>query len=81
MRHTPGGKRMFNQLFVLLAINVALGFMPGIDWRAHMGGLAAGVAIAYLWSVFAVGKPNAVAIRTAIAVSFIAADLALVLLL
>jgi membrane associated rhomboid family serine protease len=81
MRHTPGGKRMFNQLFVLLAINVALGFMPGIDWRAHMGGLAAGVAIAYLWSVFAVGKPNAVAIRTAIAVAFIAADLALVLLL
>jgi membrane associated rhomboid family serine protease len=81
MRHTPGGRTLFNQLFVLLAINVAIGFMPGIDWRAHMGGLAAGAAIAWLWSVFAVGKPNAVAIRTAIAVAFIAADLAAVLLL
>jgi len=81
MRHTPGGQALFRQLFVLLAINIAIGFMPGIDWRAHMGGLLAGAAIAWLWSVFAVGKPNAVAIRTSIAVGFIAADLALVLLL
>ncbi len=81
MRHTPGGRALFNQLFVLLAINVAIGFLPGIDWRAHMGGLAAGAVIAWLWSVFAVGKPNAVAIRTAIATVFIVADLALVLLL
>ena len=81
MRHTPGGQALFRQLFVLLAINIAIGFMPGIDWRAHMGGLLAGAAIAWLWSVFAVGKPNAVAIRTSIAVSFIAADLAAVLLL
>ena len=81
MRHTPGGQALFRQLFVLLAINIAIGFMPGIDWRAHMGGLLAGAAIAWLWSVFAVGKENAVAIRTSIAVGFIAADLALVLLL
>ena len=82
MRHSPGGRSMFNQLFVLLAINLVFGFVvPGIDWRAHLGGLAAGALIAWLWSVFAVGKPNAIAIRTAIATSVIVADLALVLLL
>jgi hypothetical protein len=46
-----------------------------------MGGLAAGIGIAYLWSVFAVGRPNAVAIRTAIATAVIAFDLGAVLLL
>jgi len=81
MRHTPGGQALFRQLFVLLAINIAIGFMPGIDWRAHMGGLVTGALIAWLWSVFAVGKPNAVAIRTAIATGFIAAALLAVMLL
>ncbi len=81
MRHTPGGRSMFNQLFVLLAINVVISLMPGIDWRAHLGGLLVGMGIAYLWSVFAVGKPNAVTIRTTIATAIIALDLALVLLL
>lgn len=68
MRHSPGGRAMFNQLGVLLAINLALPlFVGGIDWRAHMGGLAGGLAIAYLWSLFAVGQPNAKVIRTTIA--------------
>ena len=81
LRHSPGGRVMFNQLFFLLAINVVFGFVvPGIDWRAHMGGLAAGALIAWLWSALAVGKPNAVAIRTAIATAVIAFDLAAVLL-
>jgi membrane associated rhomboid family serine protease len=65
MRHTPGGRSMFNQLGVLLAINLALPlFVGGIDWRAHLGGLAGGILIAWLWSVLAVGKPNARAVRT-----------------
>lgn len=70
MRHSPGGRAMFNQLGVLLAINLALPFLVGgIDWRAHMGGLAAGIGIAWLWSLFAVGRPNARAIRTVIALA------------
>lgn len=68
MRHTPGGRSMFNQLGMLLAINLALPlFVGGIDWRAHLGGLAGGILIAWLWSVLAVGKPNARAIRTGVA--------------
>ncbi|MDK1018718.1 MAG: rhomboid family intramembrane serine protease [Actinomycetota bacterium] len=68
MRHTPGGRAMFNQLGVLLAINLALPlFVARIDWRAHIGGLVGGILIAWLWSVLAVGKPNARTVRTIIA--------------
>ncbi len=72
MRGAPEGRAMFNQLGVLLAINLALPlFMPQIDWRAHLGGLFGGILIAWLWSTFAVGKPNARKIRivTAMAVA------------
>jgi len=36
------------QVLVLIAINVVIGFLPGggIDWRAHLGGLAVGAAVA-----------------------------------
>ena len=68
MRKTPGGRAMFNQLGVLLVINMALPFMiPNISWQAHLGGFASGILIAWLWSLFAVGKPNARMIRTVIA--------------
>ncbi len=70
MRNTPGGRAMFNQLGILLAINMALPlFVGGIAWRAHFGGFAGGILIAWLWSALAVGKPNARAIRTVIAVA------------
>lgn len=74
MRHTPGGRSMFNQLGVLLAINLALPlFVGGIDWRAHVGGLVGGILIAWLWSLLAVGKPSARSIRTGIAIGVAAA--------
>jgi membrane associated rhomboid family serine protease len=35
------------QVLILLGINVVIGFLaPGIDWRAHLGGLAVGAVIA-----------------------------------
>lgn len=72
MRHSPGGRAMFNQLGFLMLINIALPFLvPGIDWYGHLGGFLAGVGIASLWSVLAVGKPRARAIRTTIGVAVI----------
>ena len=36
---------------VLIAINLALGFViEGIDWRAHLGGLITGMAVAYAFA-------------------------------
>ncbi|RRC95443.1 rhomboid family intramembrane serine protease [Schaalia canis] len=36
-------------IFVLLAINLAYGFIvPGISWQGHVGGLLVGVAVAWL---------------------------------
>lgn len=36
-----------SQIAVLLAVNVGIGFIvPGIDWRAHLGGAVAGAAVA-----------------------------------
>ena len=36
------------QVLILIAINIAIGFAPGggIDWRAHLGGLVTGAAVA-----------------------------------
>lgn len=44
------GRRLrydITQVLVLLGINVAIGFvLPGIDWRAHLGGLVTGAVVA-----------------------------------
>jgi membrane associated rhomboid family serine protease len=56
-RHTAVGRARFNQLAVLVAINLALPFfVPGIAWQAHVGGLIAGVFMAWLWGLWAVGS-------------------------
>jgi len=74
MRGSPGGRAMFNQLGILMAINIAIPFIsPNVDWLGHLGGFIAGVGIAALWSVFAVGKPNARSIRTIIGVAVMVA--------
>ena len=44
------GRRLswdIKQVVILLAVNVVIGFLsPGTDWRAHLGGLAVGAAVA-----------------------------------
>ncbi len=82
MRATPGGRAMFNQLAVLLAINLALPlFVGGIDWRAHLGGLAGGLLIAWSWSAFAVGRPNARTVRVLLAAGVAVGSLAITIFL
>ncbi len=81
LRETPGGRSMFNQLGVLLLINLALPFLiPNIDWRAHVGGLIAGTLVAALWSQFARGHPDAVRRRSLIAGAVLVALTALIIL-
>lgn len=67
-RHTPAGRARFNQLGVLLAINLVIGFVvPGIAWQAHIGGLVAGLFIAWAWAHLAVGKSRPELRRSVIA--------------
>lgn len=44
------GRRLrydIGQVLMLLAVNVVIGFLqPGVDWRAHLGGLVTGAAVA-----------------------------------
>jgi len=38
------------QVLILLAVNFVIGFMaPGVDWRAHVGGLVVGAAVAAIF--------------------------------
>jgi len=67
-RGSAAGRAMFNQLGVILLINMALPlFIPRIDWHGHVGGLITGIVIAFLWEQLASGQANARAKRTAIA--------------
>lgn len=47
------GRRLrydITQVVILLAINVAIGFFsPGVDWRAHFGGLVTGAVVAAIF--------------------------------
>ena len=80
-RHTPVGRARFNQLAVLVAINLALPlFVPGIAWQAHVGGLLAGLLMAWLWNLWAVGSARPELRRSVVAgavlvISFLAVAL------
>jgi membrane associated rhomboid family serine protease len=68
LRATPAGRSMFNQLGVLLLVNLALPLLiPNIDWRAHVGGLIAGAGVAALWGKFAVGRRDVLQRRSILA--------------
>jgi membrane associated rhomboid family serine protease len=36
------------QMYVIIGINLILGFLPGIAWEAHVGGLIVGAAVGYV---------------------------------
>jgi membrane associated rhomboid family serine protease len=43
--------RDVSAVLVILAVNLVLGFVvPGIDWRAHLGGLLTGAVLAYAFA-------------------------------
>jgi membrane associated rhomboid family serine protease len=81
-RGSAAGKAMFNQLGVILLINMALPlFLPRIDWHAHVGGLVTGVLVAFLWERIAGGRRNARMKRTIIAFAVFAVFMATLIVL
>jgi membrane associated rhomboid family serine protease len=81
-RGSAAGSAMFNQLGGLLLINMALPlFIPNIDWRAHLGGLVTGIAVAFLWEQIAAGRANAKQMRVVISFAMMLAMLALLVVL
>lgn len=67
-RHTAAGRAVFSQLMMLLALNLAIPLIvPNVAWEAHVGGLAAGIAIAAAWNRLPLDGPGAVRRRVAIA--------------
>ena len=78
-RHTPAGAAMFNQMLLWLGISAVFPFIVGnIDWRAHVGGLAAGIAIHQLWNRIDPQRANGRALRTLIAAAVAVLSLAAV---
>lgn len=78
LRGTAHGRAQFNQLLLLLALNAALPFfLPLIGWQAHLGGLVAGIVIAWGWSTFAAGRPDARVRRLWVALPVFALSMAL----
>lgn len=81
-RGSAAGRRLFNELGGLLLLNLALPFfIPNIDLRAHIGGLATGLFITFLWEKVALKRPNAAHLRTYLALAVLAALSVIVLLI
>jgi membrane associated rhomboid family serine protease len=36
------------QMYIIIGLNLVLGFLPGIAWEAHVGGLAVGAVVGYV---------------------------------
>jgi membrane associated rhomboid family serine protease len=59
----------YNQLLGLLAVNIVLGFvLPGIDWRAHLGGALVGALTAWVLTVTRGRQGSADLVRQAVLV-------------
>lgn len=81
-RGSAAGSAMFNQLGGILLINMALPlFIPNIDWRAHLGGLVTGMAVAFLWEQIAAGRDNARQLRAVTAFAMFVVLMALLAVL
>jgi len=76
VRHTPAGRAQFNQLAVLLAINMALPLLiPRVAWEGHLGGLVAGVAITWAWQALEKRPGSPVRDRTLVATAVLVISL------
>ncbi len=65
------------QVLILLGINVVIGFLaPGVDWRAHLGGLVTGAVVAAIMVFPARRHRTAVQVSGLLAVVFALAAMA-----
>ena len=81
-RHTAMGRTVFNQLGILLAINLALPIIiPRIAWEAHVGGLIAGVIITFAWERLPSRGPGIWMQRAIVALSVATAAVLMLVLL
>lgn len=79
-RHTIAGRAIFTQLAILLAINLSLPLLYNrIAWEAHVGGLIAGIAIAFAWDHLGAGRRAALQ-RTLVGVAVAAVGLGVLIL-
>lgn len=74
------GRRLrydITQVLILLGINVAIGFFaPGVDWRAHLGGLVTGAVVAAIMVIPARRHRTAIQVAGLLAVVFALAAIA-----
>ena len=61
LRQNPQAKSMLSGLLVMLAINIANSFVPGISMEAHFGGLVGGLAVEAL--ILLLGRTRAKRLR------------------
>ena len=68
---------MFNQMLIWVGINALSPFIfRNIDWRAHVGGLLAGIVIHQLWLRILPERQDARVMRTLVAVAVAVISLA-----
>lgn len=81
-RHTVAGRAVFSQLLLLLILNLSLPFIvERIAWEAHLGGLIAGLVIAFAWDRIPRGRPDSHLQRSVIGFAVAAAALSLIFLM